>query len=96
VEPFERVNGNAALMLHEDGVSEEEARGYLMRWALSSEKRAAHNVRFMTDPVWRSYMTLYADGRRLCHDWVAGDPARFRRLLTEQLAPADLLAGRRA
>jgi hypothetical protein len=47
----------------------------------------------MTDPVWRSYITIYADGERLCRDWVAGDPARFRRLLTEQLSPRDLLPG---
>jgi hypothetical protein len=88
--PLESVVGNAALLLHEDGVSTDEARDYLMRWGLSSERRASHNVRFMTDPVWRSYITIYADGRRLCKEWVAGDPARFRRLLTEQLCPADL------
>jgi hypothetical protein len=91
-EPLGRVGGNAVLMLHEDGVSENEARDYLMRWALSSRARAESIVRFMTDPVWRSYITTYADGYSLCRDWVAGDPARFRRLLTEQLSPADLLA----
>jgi hypothetical protein len=95
-QPLERVNGNAALMLHEDGVSEDEARDYVMRWGLRSARRASHNVRFMTDPVWRSYVTIYADGERLCRDWVAGEPARFRRLLTEQLSPRDLLPGRRA
>jgi hypothetical protein len=91
-QPLERVVGNGALMLHEDGVSPGVARDYLMRWGLSSQHRAEHNVRFMTDPVWRSYITTYADGHALCRDWVAGDPARFRRLLTEQLSPADLLA----
>jgi hypothetical protein len=90
--PLDRVPGNAVLMLHEDRIPEEEARDYLMRWGLSSQRRAEHNVRFMTDPVWRSYITTYADGYSLCRDWVAGDPARFRRLLTEQLSPADLLA----
>jgi hypothetical protein len=92
-QPLERVTGNAALMLHEDGVSDDEAQDYVMRWRLSSERRASHIVRFMTDPVWRSYITIYADGERLCRDWVAGDPARFRRLLTEQLSPRDLLPG---
>jgi hypothetical protein len=90
-EPLARALGNAALMLHEDGASDDEACDYVMRWALSSERRASHNVRFMTDPVWRTYVTIYEDGRRLCQDWVAGDSARFRRLLTEQLSPADLL-----
>jgi hypothetical protein len=93
--PLERVVGNGALMLHEDGASEDETRDYLIRWGLSSERRASHNVRFMTDPVWRSYITIYSDGEELCRDWVGGDPVRFRRLLTEQLSPADLLGGGR-
>ena len=44
----------------------------------------------MTDPVWRSYVTTYTAGYDLCRDFVDGDPARFKRLLTEQLTPADL------
>lgn len=88
--PLERVSGNAALMLHVDGVAAEEAREYVMRWGLYSERRADQALRFMTDPVWRSYVTTYADGYYLCRDWVDGDPKRFKRLLTEQLSPADL------
>lgn len=88
--PLERVMGNAALLVHEDGASAEEAREYLRRWGLVSERRARHNVEFITHPVWRSYVTTYADGYYLCRDWVDGDRARFRRLLTEQLIPADL------
>jgi hypothetical protein len=44
----------------------------------------------MTDPIWRSYVTTYVDGYDLCRDFVDGDPARFKRLLTEPLTPADL------
>ncbi|HEX2292509.1 MAG TPA: hypothetical protein VHH55_04300 [Gaiellaceae bacterium] len=88
--PLERVMGNAALLVHEDGVSHEDAQAYIERWALASSERAAHNVSFITHPVWRSYVTTYADGYDLCRAWVAGDPARFRRLLTEQLTPAEL------
>ncbi len=61
-----------------------------MRWALTSRKRAEHAVRFRTDPVWRSYSSTYTDGYELCRDFVDGDPERFKRLLTEQLTPADL------
>ena len=49
--------------------------------------------RFMTDPVWRSYITTYTDGYRICKAFVGDDPARFKRLLTEQLTPADIVAG---
>jgi hypothetical protein len=48
---------------------------------------------FITDPIWRSYVTTYADGYEVCGAWVGGDPARYRRLLTEQLTPADLTDG---
>jgi hypothetical protein len=90
-QPFERVGGNAALLVHAQGASADDARDYMMRWQLSSERRATHQVSFITDPLWRAYVTTYADGYRVCRDFVRGDPARFKRLLTEQLSPADLV-----
>lgn len=92
IPPLGRVRGNAALMLHTRGASEEDAVEYVMRWGLTSRKRAEHSVRFMTDPVWRSYVTTYTDGYDRCRDFVDGDPERFKRLLTDQLTPADLTA----
>jgi hypothetical protein len=89
--PLDDVPGNAAFLLHADGATVDEAQKYLMRWGLHSEKRARHSARFMTDPVWRAYVTTYTDGYRLCRDWVGGEAGRFKRLLTEQLTPADLL-----
>jgi hypothetical protein len=89
--PLERVSGNVALMLYEDGASEDDALEYLRQWALMSERRANQALRFITDPMWRSYVTTYADGYRVCRAWVGGDPARFKRLVTEQLTPGDLV-----
>ena len=91
--PLAGVGTNVALMLHEDGRSEDEALAYLKRWGLASDLRARQSVRFMTDPVWRSYITTYTDGYRICKAFVCDDPARFKRLLTEQLTPADIVAG---
>ncbi len=88
--PLDGVSGNVALMLHENGASVGEALDYLRHWGLMSERRAKQGYRFITDPMWRSYVTTYADGYRLCRDWVDGDSRRFKRLLTEQLTPADL------
>jgi hypothetical protein len=88
--PLGGVRGNTALLLHTRGASQEEAVEYLMRWALTSRKRAEQAIRFQTDPVWRSYVTTYTAGYELCRDFVDDDPARFKRLLTEQLTPADL------
>jgi hypothetical protein len=86
-----RVWVNAALLLYEDGLDTDEAREYLKRWALMSDRRAERAMRFITDRIWRAYVSTYSDGYRICREWVGGDPARFKRLLTEQLSPADLL-----
>jgi hypothetical protein len=89
-EPLERVPNNAALLLHEDGASPEDAKAYVERWWLATETRAKQIVDFVLDPIGRAYITTYTDGYDLCRDWVGGDLARFKRLLTEQLSPADL------
>jgi hypothetical protein len=91
--PLEGVGTNVALMLHEDGCTEDEALAYMKRWGLSSDLRARQAIRFMTDPVWRSYITTYTDGYRICKAFVGGDPGRFKRLLTQQLTPAEIVAG---
>ena len=53
--------------------------------------RAVHAVTFLADPTWRAYIYCYIEGLPLCRRFVAGDPARFERLLSEQLVPADLV-----
>jgi hypothetical protein len=91
VEPCRWAEVNAALMLHEDGVDERDVRDYLERWGLLSPEVAAHLVRFFREPTSRTYMVTYPAGRELASAYVAGDPARFRRLLTEQVRVRDLL-----
>ena len=88
--PLGHVGANIALLLHRDGGTVEEAREYHRRWGLSSPERAEHAVRFITDPVWRSYVTTYTEGYDLCREFVGGNVQRFKRLLTEQLTPDDL------
>ena len=91
LEPCTWAEVNAALMLHDAGGSEAEARAYLERWALMAPKLAAHLIRFLTEPTSRGYIVTYPAGRELCGSYVAGEPARFRRLLTEQVRVRDLL-----
>jgi hypothetical protein len=95
-EPCEWAWPNAALMLYEDNASEVEAQGYLERWGLETSEWAAHMIRFITEPAQRTYLHTYAAGRELCRAYVAGEPERFRRLLTEQVRVRDLLEGRDA
>jgi hypothetical protein len=84
------VGSNAAFLLHEDHVDPDQVIDYIARWGLNSRERAAQRVRFLMDPTWRAYITCYIEGFRLCRDYVRGEPARFQRLITEALLPADL------
>jgi hypothetical protein len=86
-----RIGLDAALMIHEDGASVEEAEAYVRRWSLVTPEQAAHSVRFVVDPTWRAYVINYSAGRELCHSWVGGDPGRLVRLLTEHVRVSDLL-----
>lgn len=85
------VRGNVALLLHEEGADLEDAIAYMERWSLLPRNRAAKAVEFLTDPTWRAYMTCYVEGLPLCRSFVSGDPARFQRLITEQLTPDQLV-----
>jgi hypothetical protein len=92
LEPCAWAEVNAALMLHDAGATDAEARAYLERWGLMAPALAANVVRFLGQPTTRTYVINYSAGRELCAAYTAGDPARFRRLLTEQVRVRDLPA----
>jgi hypothetical protein len=84
---------NAALMLHDDGASEDEAKAYLARWSLLTPEWTEHMIRFFTEPTSRTYVLTYSSGRDLCGAYVAGSRERFRHLMTEQVQVSDLQRG---
>ncbi len=84
------VRTNAAFRLHEDGADPDTVIDEVVRWGLLPRERAAKAVEFLTHPTWRAYLTCYVEGFPLCRAFTAGDPARFERLLSEQLTPGDL------
>lgn len=92
LEPLRTVGVDAALQIHDGGVSLDEAQAYVERWNLVTPERAAHAISFVTDPTWRAYAITYSTGRDLCRAYVDGEPARFRTLLTEHVRIGDLLA----
>jgi hypothetical protein len=90
------VAGNAAIMLHADGVPREKVLAYLERRLLTTPERAAKRLEFITHPLWRTYVFVYFEGERLLRRWLelvppADQPARFRRLLMEQLTPGAIV-----
>jgi hypothetical protein len=90
-EPCRWTHINAALMLYEDGASEDEARAYLRRWGILPPDLTDHVLRFITQPNLRTYVIAYPAGLELCHAYAAAAPHHFRRLLTEQVRVRDLL-----
>ncbi len=91
LEPCRWAEVNAALLLHDAGASGAEAHRYLERWGLLNQKLAAHLIRFVGEPASRTYVMTYSAGRELCRSYVAGEPKRFRSLLTEQVRVGDML-----
>ena len=90
------VRQDAAILLHDRGASAEQAEQHLARWALLSPERARKTVAFLTDPLWRAYISTYVEGERLLSRWLDARPdeqpvaERFARLLDEQLTPVQL------
>jgi hypothetical protein len=83
---------NAALMLHVDGAPREEVLEYLVRAGRYSRADAEKRLEFLVHPLWRTYTFVYSEGETLLRRWVhavpeADRPARFARLLHEQLTP---------
>jgi hypothetical protein len=96
--PLNRVRQDAAVMLHDRGAGEDEVAAYIQRWSLVSAERARQQLRFLTHPLWRAYITTYVEGYDLLHRWLAARPegqdvaGRFVRLLDEPLTPAVVTA----
>lgn len=89
------AGGNAALLLHAEGRSEDDVVQWLMRYGLSSEPEARQRLRFIADPLWRPYIFTYHVGRDLLRAWLDLVPEhdrheRFRWLLTEQVTPSEI------
>ena len=87
------IAGNAAILRHADGRTHDEVRAYLQEVGRDAPDRAAKRLEFIEHPLWRTYVFVYAEGEALLRRWVeavpeAEQPARFGRLLHEQLTPA--------
>ncbi len=83
------VRQDAAILLHDRGASAKEAEAHLARWALQSPERARKTVAFLTDRLWRAYISTYVEGERLLSRWL-DEGGEFVRLLDEQLTPRQL------
>jgi hypothetical protein len=91
---------NAALIRHADGASHDETLAYLQRVGRYPPRLAGKILEFIEQPLSRTYVFVYHEGEILLRRWLEvvpaeERPARFGRLLHEQLTPtavADELA----
>ncbi|KAA5825852.1 hypothetical protein ABT337_24755 [Saccharopolyspora hirsuta] len=83
--------GNAAF-LADEGRPDAEISAYLTRWALVPEAETGAVLSTLRAGGMSAYVLGYFHGWRLLDRWLAAPDrdARVRRLLTEQLLPADL------
>jgi hypothetical protein len=75
-----------------DGRPAAEIAAYLRRWALLSDDEVGAALKSLEAPGMDIYVVSYYHGWRLLQPWLDGPDRhdRVRRLLTEQLLPADL------
>jgi hypothetical protein len=83
--PLRASGVDTALYIHEDGASHDDAIAYAMKWGALTEARAKQSVRFVTDPTWRAYVICYSAGGELARAYHRNDPAKFKRLLNENV-----------
>ncbi len=91
------IRGDAAFLRHADGRSHAEVLDYLVTVGRFTPAVAAKRLEFIEHPLWRTYVFVYAEGEALLADWLdrvpeAERPARFGRLLHEQLTPGAIAA----
>lgn len=99
------VAGNAAILLHDEGVAEADVVDYFATYGLESPERAKHRLSFIADPLWRAYVFTYHVGYDLLGAWLdlpaeadeETDPflrrqQRFARLLADQVTPSSIRA----
>ncbi|HZO74898.1 MAG TPA: hypothetical protein VFB60_22010 [Ktedonobacteraceae bacterium] len=87
---------NAAMLLDE-GRSEREVNQYLTTHILLAPDQAAQMVTHLKHPIWGRNELTYLSGKKLMQPWLQGADklAVFRRFLTEQITPSQLIGGKR-
>ena len=84
--------GNAAFMLHEQKKGAAEIISYLQKYEMSTEKEANRAIRFISDPLDRSYIFTYTAGYDLLEELfsIADRDKYFARLLEEPVTPSQI------
>lgn len=88
------IMGNISFMLYDQQKSVEEAEEYLRRYTLATEQVVQHLIRFVSEPLSRSYVFTYDMGYDLLEELFAHKDRDkyFKRLLEEPVTPSQVRA----
>lgn len=86
------IMGNASFMLYDRQESVDEVERYLEKYSLATQEEIEHTVRFVSDPLSRSYVFTYSVGHDLLEGLFSlGDRDQyFKRLLEEPVTPGQI------
>ena len=86
------VTGNAAFMLHDQKRSEDEISRYVQKYGLRTEKEARQTLKFISNPLYRSYTFTYHVGYDLLQELFSHKERGpyFKRLLEEPVTPEQV------
>lgn len=87
------LNINLVLMLHDRKLPDQDVIDYAMQYGLSSTEHALESIKFLKNPMFRSYACLYPLGYQLVDDYLANGEnrkKRFLHLLQNQVLPSQL------
>jgi hypothetical protein len=88
------LTGNAAFMLHDQHKSEDEISRYVQKYGLRTEKEARQTIKFISNPLYRSYTFTYPVGYALLQELFSRKDRDiyFKRLLEEPVTPGQIRA----
>jgi len=86
------VTGNAAFMLHDQGKSETDISRYLQEYGMNTEEEAEHFIKFISNPLYRSYIFTYHVGYELLEELFShgNRDTYFKRILEEPVTPSQI------
>ncbi len=90
---LQHAHNNAAIRFHNGKMTQEQCIDYIMTYALYDRDRAERSFRFITHPLFRSYIFTYTEGYKLIDEAAKKGDKRdlFIDLLTSHILPSQLI-----
>ncbi len=85
---------NAAILYHSGQIKEDEAIDYICNFFLANRKLVKQLFSMTQDPLYKTYVVIYAEGYRFIDQAAAGQNKLplFQKLISEQVLPDDLIS----